>query len=911
MTPASDLVGRDREFAVLADLIDHSTEHGGAIVVLGDPGIGKSSLLHAAAEYGRRESLRVLVATGIEAEARLPFAGLHQLLRPVLDVAGRLPPAQRAALSVALGIGDGPPVELFKVALTTLHLLERLAGERPVLVIADDVQWLDKPTQDVLTFVARRVGADPIVMIGAVRRGHDVALTVAGVPQLDVGGLDDVAARAVLARHGGDLGRPLRDRILRESLGNPLALVELPMALRRASGGEPEVLPLTARLERAFAAQVAGLPPYARDALLIAAVDDSDGLPEILAGTSALTGEAVGVEVLEQPAAAGLIRLDHAHVYFRHPLVRSGVLQRESMTRQFAAHAALAEVLGAEPYRRVWHRAQSITGPDDEVADALADGHLIALRRGSVTSAIRALERSAQLTTDSARRIRRLLLAAEHAFELGRTDLVDDLLAKAETSTLSPLQRARMEWLREIFYDGVPGDADRVLRLCEVAGRALTAGDTDLALKLLFGAGLRCWWAETGPAARARVAEVTQLLRKQAGGDPRYVGALALAEPVHQGRQVIELLKGVVPQSATDPVALWILGGAATAVGEPVLAMDFFTRAEASLRQQGRLALLAQVLICRVSVATELGEWRTAESDADEGHRLAQETGQSIWTTGSLALKAVVTALRGRHGQAQAMVDQVEHDVDAKLTDLLANAQLARGIGLMVAGQYDKAYDQLRRMFETGDPTSHPTERYHAVMFLAEAAVHADRVDDARAIVAALAHEATVTPSASLARQLTYAEAVLADPDDAEAAFVRALAADLSRWRWLRARLEFEYGKWLRRQRRVADSRRPLRSALAAFDLVGAVSWAEQARAELRAAGERAAPRGPAMHDALSAQELQIATLAAEGLSNREIGERLYLSPRTVSSHLYRVFPKLDITSRSQLAARFGPDGRN
>jgi DNA-binding CsgD family transcriptional regulator len=909
VTAASDLIGRNQEFGVLADLIDHSGERGGAIVVLGDPGIGKSSLLRAAAEYGRRESLRVLTATGIEAEAQLPFAGLHQLLRPVLDAADQLPPAQRAALAVALGIGDGPRVELFKVALATLSLLERLAGERPVLVIADDVQWMDRPTQDVLSFVARRVNADPIVVIGAVRAGHDVALTAAGVPQLDVGGLDDVSARAVLAQHGGALGRSLRERILRDALGNPLALVELPMALRDAADREPEVLPLTARLERAFASQVAGLPPLTRDALLIAAVDDSDALPEIVAGTSALAGQVVGVGGLEQAAAAGLVRLDGGHVYFRHPLVRSGTLQRESMTRRLAAHAALAEVLGSEPSRRVWHRAQSITGPDDEMADALEESHLVALR-GSVTTAIWALERSAQLTTDPAGRIRRLLLAAEHAFQLGQTDLVDDLLAKADTTTLSPLQRARMEWLREIFHDGVPGDAARVFQLCAMAGRSIEAGDTSLALNLLFGAGLRCWWADTGPAARARVAEVTQLLSRQVGSDPRYAAALALAEPVLRGRQVIQLLQGVVLDSAADPVALWMFGGAATAVGEPVLAMDFFARAEASLRQQGRLGLLAQVLVCRVSAAIELGEWRAAESDADEGRRLAQETGQPVWITASFALKAIVTALRGHYEQAQAMADQVENNAGAKLTDLLANAQLARGFSLVTVGQYDKAYDQLRRMFDPGDPTFHPTERYHAVMFLAEAAVHADRVDDARAVVAALAHEATVTPSATLARQLTYARAVLADPDDAETAFLTALAADLSRWRWLRARLELEYGKWLRRQRRVADSRRPLRSAMATFDLIGAVSWAEQARAELRATGERVATRGQLARDSLSAQELQIATLASEGLSNREIGERLYLSPRTVSSHMYRIFPKLDVTSRWQLAARLGSGGR-
>jgi DNA-binding CsgD family transcriptional regulator len=905
--PEPSLIGRDHELGVLTDLIGRIRERGGTMVILGEPGIGKSSLLRAAAERGRQESLRVLVTTGIEAEAQLPFAGLHQLLWPVLDAADQLPAAQQSALSTAFGTSDGQQPEPFLIALATLNLLADLAAQQPVLLVVDDVQWLDKPSQDVLTFLARRVNADPIVVIGSIRTGHDVALADAGLPELEVRGLDDRSARAVLAAHGGDLSQANQERILHEALGNPLALVELPKALHSSPDSALETLPLTARLERAFAARITDLPPLARDAVLIAAVDYADELPEILAGASALAGQQVNVGMLEEAASAGLIRFDDLHVRFRHPLVRSGILQLESTARRYAANAALAEILVDDPYRRAWHRASSITGPDDAVADELEDSHVVALRRGSATGAIWALERSAQLTTDSAKRGRRLLLAAEHAFGLGRADLVDELLTRAARTSLSGLDQARMAWLREIFNDGVPGDADRVFALCGMAREAIGGGDSGLALNLLLGAALRCWWADTGPAARAQVAEVAHLVEAGAD-DPRYAAVLGAGDPVLQGREVIGILDAVVLESMADPAALWMLGMAAHGVGDPVHAADFLGRAETKLRQQGRLGLLSQVLTMQVFDNLEIGDWDRAAASVEEGHRLAQETGQPIWDIGSLSLHAMVIALRGDHEKAQSMAAEVEHAAGGRrLNDFLACVQLIRGFSLLSVGQYAEAYEALRRMYDPADQAFHLTERFHGVMFLAEAATHAGRAKDARPVLAALEAEAITTPAPTLHLQLSYARAVLAGDDEAEKLFVAALGADLTRWPWLRARLELAYGRWLRRQRRVAESRQPLRSALTTFELIGAGSWAEQSRAELRAAGERVAVQEPAAQSVLSAQELQIARLAAEGLSNREIGERLYLSPRTVGSHLYRIFPKLDVTSRAQLASRLGP----
>jgi len=878
--------------------------------MLGEAGIGKTTLLRAAAEHARAAGLRILEAVGVEAEAPLPFAGLHQLLRPVIGAASALPAMQRHALSAAFGDEDGPPPEPFVIALAALNLLADVAAQQPVLLVVDDVQWLDRPSQEVLTFVARRVSGGPIAIVGTVRKGHACPFATAGLTVLDVLGLDDESARGVLSANAGDLGHADRERILQEAMGNPLALVELPVAWRttrgQALGLLPPYLPLTARLERSFAGRIAELPAPTRDSLLVAAVDHGDELPEILTAASLLAGRRLTVDALDRATTAGLLRFDEMHVHFRHPLVRSAVLQSETVARRQAANAALAAVLVEEPYRRTWHRAHSIVGPDDEIADELETNHTIALRRGSVTSAIQALERSAQLTTDPAKRAGRLLMAAEHAFGLGSVDLVDRLLTAAARHSLSQLDRARMEWLREIFNDGVPGDAARVFELCDIAERSARADNCDLALKLVLGAALRCWWADTGPDARARVVAVTQSI-PGVEDDPRYVAALGVAEPVLQGETVADLLSRVTMESVDDADALRLLGMAAHAIGDSVRAADFLDRAETKLRQQGRLGLLYHVLGMQAPVRLAIGDWERAAAASEEGRRLAEETGQPIWTTGNIVVDAMGRALRGRPEQALALAARAEQSAKrGRLNDLLACARLARGCVWISTGRYAEAYEELLPLFDPADPSYHQRELFSGVMFLAEAAVHADQREDARGVIAGLEQVAAITPSPILHVHLLYARAVLADDADAECLYLSALGQNLTRWPWVRARIELAYGRWLRRQRRVCESRAPLRAALTTFDLIGATSWADQTRTELRASGERASAPCAADCDALSAQELRIARLAAEGLSNREIGQRLHLSPRTVGSHLYRIFPKLDITSRAQLASRLG-----
>ena len=638
--------------------------------------------------------------------------------------------------------------------------------------------------------------------------------------------------------------------------------------------------------------------------MLVVAVDTNGETPEILAAASLLAGHELDIDVFEPAAGATLLRFDEMRVQLRHPLVRSAILQAETVARRQRAHAAMADVLADDGYRRTWHRAHSIVGPEDAIADQLEASHLLSLRRGSVLPAIWALERSAQLTTDPARRGRRLLIAAEHAFSLGRADMVDRFLEAASTATLGKMDHARMEWLREIFNDGVPGDATRVLELCDIAERSGQAGDTDLALRLAHGASLRCWWADAGPAARARVAQVAEEIGGSAD-DPRRLAALAVSEPVMKGTAVVDKLARIVIETVTDADALWLLGMAAHAVGDPTSAVDLLARSEARLREQGRLGLLSQVLTMSVLDHLELGDWHRAEAAAREGRRLAGETGQPIWDLGALSLTATVAGLRGDNESAQAMASEAERLAGGKrLNCLLAVVQLARGYGWLSTGNPSEALDALVRLFDPADTCFHLTERFHAIMYLAEAAVLSGRAGEVREIIAGLEQLALVTSAPTLHTHLLYARAVLAEDSDAEELYEAALGADLVRWPWVKARLELAHGSWLRRQRRVAESRAPLRNAQTTLDLIGAAPWAEQARIELRAAGERTTRGRPVAPATLSPQELEIARLAAEGLSNRDIGQRLYLSHRTIGSHLYRIFPKLDVTSRVQLASR-------
>ena len=807
---------------------------GQAVVMTGDPGIGKTALLDVLADLARVREFRVLAATGVESETQFPFAGLHQVLRPVLSEMERLSAARRRALLAAFGLAEGPRPEFYLIALAAVSLLGAAAAQQPVAVLVDDIQWLDPQSQEVLTFVARRASRHRLVIVGATRTGYAGPYLAAGLPRFEVRGVDETAADEILREAAGVASPAQRARVRQLAQGNPLALLELPVAVLAggksiAAGEEPA---LTARLESAFVGRLADLPSATRDVVLVAAVDPVSSLTEILAAATRLRGAELTAGDLDLAVESGLVRVDAGEIFFRHPLVRSGVVQAESLARRQAAHAALAGVLDAEPYRRTWHRAESIVGPDDKVADELEANAAVALGRGAVMSAIAGLQRSAQLTRSSARRGHRLLTAAEHAFGLGRADLVNDLVRAASRTELSGLDWARMQWLREIFSDGVPGDATRVTELCAVAGQALSARDRELALNLLLGAALRCWWADTGPTARARVVEALASIG-DAAGDPRYVAALAVAEPVRQCGAVMELLSGLAAPDSVGGDGLRLLGMAAHAVGDTVRSVDFLSRAEGILREEGRLGLLSQVLSMQVIDWLEIGDWNRSAAAAAEGERLARETGQPIWRAGTLVCEALSSAFRGDARQALAQAAEVELlSGRQRLNDLLSCVQLARGAALVSTGQDAEAYAQLRRLFEPSDPSFHERERFGAIMFLADAATAAGEHEDARDVLAGLEAVAAVTPSPILHMHVRYARAVLAEPPDAPAAYADLMAADYARWPWVRARAELAYGRWLRRQGQGAQAVASLRSAEAAFCRVGAAKWAARAHRE-------------------------------------------------------------------------------
>ncbi|MER5342731.1 AAA family ATPase [Streptomyces mirabilis] len=877
------LLGRDEQLRVLQELMGRLPAAGGAMTLQGGPGVGKSALLRAVAERARTAGWQTLEVAGRSGGA--PFSGLRELLGPVLDTADALPADQGGILRTALQIGSGAPPEPLKVALAAFNLITTRAAEQPVVVIVDDVQWLDRPTRDVVAFMARRASDNPVVILVALRRGRNMP----DVPVLDVPVLDESSARRLLARHAAMLPPVVRERVLGEALGNPLALVELPAAWRPAGPpGSWAHLPVSSALATAFAAGLGELPAQARDALLAAAVDQVGDLAEILAAASVLAGRAVAVDVLDRAVEASLIRIDRTTLRFLHPVVRFAVLEAETQDRRQTANAAMARVLSEHPDRRTWHRAQSVNGPDDELADELADAHASLLRRHGAVAAIWALERSAQLTADSATRGHRFLSAAEHAYGLGRTRLTHSLIDEAERQDLSDADRAKAWWLRDISdADPQPGPArTRVRDIPE-----LSAGDPHMALDLLLSAALRAHRTGADPALRAGIVAAAE--RLTGTSDPRRIAALALTEPVLRGRAVADRLpSNEKVWYLPDADGLRLFGMAAHAIGDPVRAVDLLGRAEPILREQGRLGLLSETLLTEAADLLLLGDWPRAAHLTEEARRILAETRQPALVAALTGTDAVAAALRG---QAEIAVELADTVAAWQRADLVPTLRLARGVARLGEGRYTEAYEELRPLVDQ----PHEGLRWQgfaAVMPFVMAADRGSSRHEAAHILAVLEEAARVTPAPLLHVQLPYARAVLAADAAAEELYMVALGQDLARWPLVKARTEHAYGQWLRRRRQAARSRTMLLSARTAFELIGASDWA----------GRNAAQAGdnppPSVTELLSPQETLIARLAAEGLSNREVAERLHLSHRTVAAHLYRAFPKLGITSRSELA---------
>jgi hypothetical protein len=515
-------VGRDAEIALLTSLLDGIDGTGGALVLYGEPGIGKSRLLGVAAGLARERGCTVLSAAGVQSEAHLPFAGLHQLLRPLRFRAADLPAAQRAVLDAAFGLSHEPAPERFQIAMAVLDLLGDVAADAPLLVLAEDAQWLDRPTTEVLAFVARRVPSDPIVLLAAVREGYPSPLLDAGLPEHRLGALAPDEAMTLLDAAAPQLSPAIRDRLLSEAAGNPLALTELPITAARIAPGS---LPLTQRLEQAFAARVSELPAATQLLLLVAAHSDDERL-------------------------AGL----HG-VRFRHPLIRSAVRQSAGVLQRRRVHEALAEVLRAEPDRRVWHRAALISGTHEEIADELEAAAGRARRRGALAVALTAWQRAAELSPPGPR-ARRLLAAAQLAFELGQRDLVMPLLREVEQLDPGPVERARATWIEEAVHTRPLGDASRSLALIGAAEQAGQAGDRDLQLDLAWLIASRAWLVDPAPTARRVLIEAADRLGDPESADLRILAIQAYADPFGKAPVILRRLRPTSTAIRTPP-GIW------------------------------------------------------------------------------------------------------------------------------------------------------------------------------------------------------------------------------------------------------------------------------------------------------------------------------------------------------------------
>jgi DNA-binding CsgD family transcriptional regulator len=903
----SRLYGREPELQRLDELIDGISEHGWALLVRGEAGIGKTALLEAARECALAQGMQVLRTVGVESEALLPFAGLHKLLQPAWPRLGRLPAPQCAAVEAAFGLVDAAAPDIFLIALAALDLIAEMAADAPLLLVVEDAQWLDSATCRVLAFVSLRLDLEPVALLFAVRDGVASEIEEVRLPELRLGPLAEEDARELLDARAPDLDVEVRDVLLAAAEGNPLALEELPIALRQRSGGDSLLLaplPLTERLHRVFAGRLEELPAEARVALLLAALAHDSPTTELLAAAVLMVDDAPPTQAaFELAESAGLGVLDDWGFGFRHPLMRSAVHEAAPASQRRRGHLALAEVLADEPDRRVWHLAAAALGPDERLAAELDEVAARARRRGAIGVASAALQRAVALSPSSGAKVDRLLRAAELEFELGRHRHVRELGDQASVLQLDVLGRARLALIREMAGGGPTMGTPGVVRsLVATSNEARAAGDADLAANLLFAAASRCYWTELDPEVRMSVVDGVEKL-SGIDGDHRVTPALAYSAPVERGRTVIEHLTAVVRSRQTlDGAVARLYGSAAHAVGAFDLSAEIFAAGAPRLRAQGRLALLARALVLQSRPALHFGQWREAEMLATEGCRLAEECGDALFAAGALAGLAILAAHRGDTGAAEAYAARAEqaalpHGGSA----VLACVQLARGIAALGAGRHADAFDELSRMFDRNDPAFHVMESCWAIGDLAEAAVHCGRRDDVLGDLADVEAVGAETPSPRLHVALAYARPLLADDAAAEDAYRKAFDTDLRLWPFDRARVLLAYGSWMRRQRRVAESRTRLRAAVGAFDALGAAQYAERARQEIRASGETTRRRTHEARDELTPQELQIAQLAAEGLSNREIGQRLYLSHRTVGSHLYRLFPKLGVTSRNQL----------
>ncbi|MGR6919663.1 helix-turn-helix transcriptional regulator [[Actinomadura] parvosata] len=913
------LIGRVKEQAAIDRLLAAARAgKSGSLVLRGEAGIGKSALLdHAAAAAG--EEMRVLRGAGFEPETELAFAGLHLLLRGAADAIDTLPGVQARALRGALGMEPGFGGDRFLVGLAVLTLLADLAERRPLLCLVDDAQWLDHASAEALLFAARRLEAEGVALIFAARE-DERAFPAAGVPDLHLTGLDPAGAAKLLTAGAGDLAPQARERLLREARGNPLALLELPALLTEAQAADAapihalgiDARPAPGRVHRAFRDRIARLPEAARTVLLVAAADDTGSLEVILTAARTLGADLAGLDAAE---AAGLVHVGDGHVTFRHPLVRSAAYHLASLVRRLAAHRALAGTLAGRPGdvdRWAWHLASAATGPDEESAAALERSAEHARARGGHAAVAAACERAARLSPDPRERGRRLTLAAAAAAEAGLYERAGELADQAAADVADPQVLAYLARTRAMIAMA-HGEPERAHALLAGTAEAVIGQAEDVAVTLFFEA-LTPAWIGSDYAALAKTATRVSKLPSTKAGPLRPMtrvlagmGGLAGEEPQAGLAWLRDMIEGLRDRSEPAELreraqlAIWDL-----VIGDDTKAHERAVAIERQCRDQGAIGLLPLALALVARSQMFLGLHREALASAEEGLRIARDTDQEYYAALLVGVLTYLAAIEGDEERCLKLAGQIADVRDAATGGIRCVSLNLLDLAL---GRPETAVRRAEA-FGTFGPAARTVMVMHRMPDLVEAAVRAGRTRFAAAASERVQMWAAQTPSPWAGAVALRCSALLAADqaadEDAERYYKEALRLHLRGGRsFERARTELLYGEWLRRLRRRADARHQLRSALDLFERLGSRPWADRARAELRAAGERQTGEGrpsEGLLDRLTPQELQIIRLAATGLSNREIAAQLFLSPRTIGYHLYKAYPKLGVASRAELA---------
>jgi DNA-binding CsgD family transcriptional regulator len=902
------LVGRREERARIDRLLDEAAAgRGGALAIRGEAGIGKTALLEYARQHACAAS--VVETTGVESELELPFAGLADVLRPLLGYLDELPDFQQELVRGALAVGPPRPADRFALGAASLALLAAAASEGMLLVLVDDAHWLDAASREALLFAARRVSADAVALIFAARDGERVPFEPDRIPVLVLSGLGRQDAAALL---DGVVTADALDTLVELTHGNPLGLLELPATLSEAQlhGRAPVEQPLRvgAGIQRAFARRALILGEDVRRALLVAAADDSGSVMVVEAACGRLGASAGDLRRAED---AGLLHISGPQIEFRHPLVRAAVYQDAAPSERRDTHRALADVLeGRDEFRCAWHLAAAAAGPDAEAARALAAVAVESRARGAYATAAAGFERAARLTPDRNERPVFLAHAADAAWLSGRTADAGALVA--EGLSAEPGGAARAELLALRGRIGLYGDEQEFAfdTLLEAA-RLFEDEDPARAAELLaeaIGAGLQVGGAASAEAAGRLTAlrptddPVSELLVAQAllsatsvSGDPGGRGRLECA-------LVSAEAAGVLDQSALH--VFWA-GRGRFMIGYHDEAARLARRALDGARQASAFALVPQALRLLASADFERGRWRTAYAAAGEAVEIGRELGQFSTVCASLGVLADVDAAAGNLESCRAYASEaIQIAGERRLGFYRERAERALGRLDLALGNTAEGIEQLERVYDRLARAGNHEQNVTPAWDLVEAYARRGDVDVAHAV---LSHAEKAMPPAHPGEEavIERCRGIVAEDGDFVASFDRSLRLhDEEPSLYERARTQLVYGERLRRAGERKRAREQLRSALAVFDDLGAAAWSARARSELAATGERLQPAAVA-RESLTPREMQVALAVAEGASNKETAATLYLTPKTVEYHLTRVYRKLGLRSRAELVREF------